>query len=239
MSETTPILELRDIRAGYGPIEVVHGINLAIGEGSVTALLGPNGGGKTTLLNVCAGIIVPSGGEVHYDGRDVTHLSADGRARRGICTVPEGRGIFPNLSVRENLLMATQVGVPMDHIEEVAFAQFPQLGARRKQLAGTLSGGEQQMLALARAFATDPKLLLLDEPASGQTEQETEAFGRLLRRLVDEQGLGICLVEHDVGLVMGTCETIHVLDYGEIIACGSPEQVKSDPVVVNAYLGAP
>ena len=142
-------------------------MSLEVPTGSVVALLGPNGGGKTTLLNVCAGTLAPSGGEVRFEGNPVTGMSADGRARRGICTVPEGRGVFPNLTVRENLLMATQVGVPMDRIEEVAFAQFPQLGVRRKQLAGTLSGGEQQMLALARAFATGPKLLLLDELSMG------------------------------------------------------------------------
>ena len=131
------------------------------------ALLGPNGGGKTTLLNVCAGTLVPNSGEVCFEGAAVTRVSANDRARRGICTVPEGRGIFPNLTVRENLLMATQVGVPMDRIEEVAYSQFPQLSGRRRQMAGTLSGGEQQMLALARAFATDPKILLLDRLSMG------------------------------------------------------------------------
>ena len=120
-----PILELRDVRAGYGPVEVVHGVSLEVAAGSVMALLGPNGGGKTTILNVCAGTLTPSGGEVRFEGTVVTKMSADDRARRGICTVPEGRGIFPNLSVRENLLMATQVGVPMDRIEDVAYSQFP------------------------------------------------------------------------------------------------------------------
>ena len=139
-SPTGLIFELRDIRAGYGPIEVVHGVSLEVPAGSVVALLGPNGGGKTTLLNVCAGTLAPSGGEVRFEGKTITRLSAGGRARLGVCTVPEGRGVFPNLTVRENLLMATQVGVPMDRIEDVTFEQFPQLSVRRKQLAGTLSG---------------------------------------------------------------------------------------------------
>ena len=125
MNTDAPILELRDVRAGYGPIEVVHGVTLSVPAGAVVALLGPNGGGKTTMLNVCAGTLAPTAGEVHFDGNVVTKLSADGRARRGICTVPEGRGIFPNLTVRENLLMATQVGVPMARIEDVAIVPVP------------------------------------------------------------------------------------------------------------------
>ncbi len=173
---------------------MVHGISLAVPAGSVVALLGPNGGGKTTLLSVCAGTLAPSAGEVRFDGETVTHLSADGRARRGICTVPEGRGVFPNLSVRENLLMATQVGVPMDRIEDVTFAQFPQLSIRRKQLAGTLSGGEQQMLALARAFATDPKLVLLDELSLGLAPIVVAELYEKVRELASG-GLSILLVE--------------------------------------------
>src|SRR6202046_1733378 len=140
MNAAAPILELRDVRAGYGPIEVVHGVSLSVPTGAVVALLGPNGGGKTTMLNVCAGTLAPSAGEVTFDGKVVTKLSADGRARRGICTVPEGRGIFPNLTVRENLLMATQVGVPMARIEDVTMSQFPRLDSKRKPLGGTLSG---------------------------------------------------------------------------------------------------
>ena len=234
MSEGTPILELHDIRAGYGPIEVVHGISVAIGQGSVMALLGPNGGGKTTLLNVCAGIIVPSGGEVHFDGEDVTSLSADGRARRGICTVPEGRGIFPNLSVRENLLMATQVGVPMDRIEEVAFAQFPQLSARRRQLAGTLSGGEQQMLALARAFATDPKLLLLDELSLGLAPIVVAELYEKVRELA-AGGLSILLVEQFARTALPIADAAAVVLQGVIAHQGSPAEMEE--ALSASYLG--
>ena len=169
-------------------------MSLEVPTGSVVALLGPNGGGKTTLLNVCAGTLTPSAGEVRFEGDPVTRVSADGRARRGVCTVPEGRGVFPNLTVRENLLMATQVGVPMDRIEEVTFAQFPQLGVRRKQLAGTLSGGEQQMLALARAFATGPKLLLLDELSMGLAPIVVTQLYEKVRELA-AGGLSILLVE--------------------------------------------
>ena len=234
MSEATPILELHDVRAGYGPIEVVHGVSLAIRSGSVMALLGPNGGGKTTLLSVCAGILAPSGGEVRFDGRPVTGVSADGRARLGICTVPEGRGIFPNLSVRENLLMATQVGVPMDRIEEMAFTQFPQLSIRRKQLAGTLSGGEQQMLALARAFATDPKLLLLDELSLGLAPIVVAQLYDKVRELA-AGGLSILLVEQFARTALPIADAAAVVLQGVIAHQGSPSEMEE--ALSTSYLG--
>ncbi len=229
-----PIFELRDIRAGYGPIEVVHGVSLEVPAGSVVALLGPNGGGKTTLLNVCAGTLAPSSGEVRFDGSAVTVVSADGRARRGICTVPEGRGIFPNLSVRENLLMATQVGVPMDRIEDVTFAQFPQLSSRRKQLAGTLSGGEQQMLALARAFATDPKLLLLDELSLGLAPIVVGQLYDKVRELASG-GLSILLVEQFARTVLPIADLAGVMLQGIIAHQGSPSEMEE--ALSASYLG--
>jgi len=234
VSEAPPILELRDIRAGYGPIEVVHGISLAVPAGSVMALLGPNGGGKTTLLNVCAGTLAPSGGDVRFDGAPVTSLSADARARLGMCTVPEGRGIFPNLSVRENLLMATQVGVPMDHIENVAFAQFPQLAVRRKQLAGTLSGGEQQMLALARAFATDPKLLLLDELSLGLAPIVVAELYHKVRELA-AGGLSILLVEQFARTALPIADSAAVVLQGVIAQQGTPSEMEE--ALSATYLG--
>ena len=229
-----PIFELRDIRAGYGPIEVVHGVSLEVPAGSVVALLGPNGGGKTTLLNVCAGTLAPTGGEVRFDGDQVTLVSADGRARRGICTVPEGRGIFPNLSVRENLLMATQVGVPMDRIEEVAIAQFPRLGPKRKQLAGTLSGGEQQMLALARAFATDPKILLLDELSLGLAPMVVAELYEKVRELASA-GLSILLVEQFARTALPIADAAAVVLQGVIAHRGSPAEMEE--ALSASYLG--
>lgn len=229
-----PILELRDIRAGYGPIEVVHGISLEVAAGSVMALLGPNGGGKTTLLNVCAGTLAPSGGDVYFEGAGVTSVSADDRARRGLCTVPEGRGIFPNLSVRENLLMATQVGVPMDRIEEVAFSQFPQLSGRRKQMAGTLSGGEQQMLALARAFATKPKFLLLDELSMGLAPIVVGQLYDKVRELA-EAGLSILLVEQFARTALPIADSAAVVLQGVIAHRGSPAEMEE--ALSTSYIG--
>ena len=234
MSEAEPILALRDIRAGYGPIEVVHGVSLEIPVGSVVALLGPNGGGKTTLLNVCAGLLTPMAGEVHYGGELVTTVSPDGRARRGICTVPEGRGIFPNLTVRENLLMATQVGAHMNHIEDVAFAQFPNLSPKRKQLAGTLSGGEQQMLALARAFATEPKLLLLDELSMGLAPIVVGELYDKVRELASG-GLSILLVEQFARTALPIADSAAVVLQGVIAHRGSPAEMEE--ALSSSYLG--
>jgi branched-chain amino acid transport system ATP-binding protein len=234
VNAVAPILELRDVRAGYGPIEVVHGVSLSVPAGSVMALLGPNGGGKTTILNVCAGILSPSAGDVLFEGEPVTHVSADGRARRGICTIPEGRGIFPNLSVRENLLMATQVGVPMDRIEDAAFAQFPRLGEKRKQLAGTMSGGEQQMLALARAFATDPKILLLDELSLGLAPMVvTELYDKV--RELASGGLSILLVEQFARTALPIADAAAVVLQGVIAHQGSPAEMEE--AVEASYLG--
>jgi branched-chain amino acid transport system ATP-binding protein len=233
-TSAAPILELRDIRAGYGPIEVVHGVSLVVPAGSVVALLGPNGGGKTTLLNVCAGTLAPMSGEVRFDGEPVTFVSADGRARRGICTIPEGRGIFPNLTVRENLLMATQVGVPMGQIEDVAFSQFPRLTTKRKQLAGTLSGGEQQMLALARAFATNPTMLLLDELSLGLAPIVVAELYDKVRELASN-GLSILLVEQFARTALPIADAAAVVLQGVVAHKGSPAEM--DEALSASYLG--
>ncbi len=229
-----PILELRNVRAGYGPIEVVHGVSLVVPTGSVVALLGPNGGGKTTMLNVCAGTLAAMDGDVLFDGEPVTLMSADGRARRGICTIPEGRGIFPNLTVRENLLMATQVGVPMGHIEDVAFAQFPRLSPKRKQLAGTLSGGEQQMLALARAFATNPRVLLLDELSLGLAPIVVAEIYEKVRELASG-GLSILLVEQFARTALPIADAAAVVLQGVIAHQGSPAEMEK--ALSASYLG--
>ena len=162
-----PLLELRNIRAGYGTIDVLHGVSFSIGAGQMYALLGPNGAGKTTTMGVCSGQIVPSAGQLLLNGKEVGGVSSDALARTGVCLVPEGRGVFPNLTVLENLRMATYAGGSFSDVVDKAFTQFPPLASRRHQLAGTLSGGEQQMLSMSRALATDPALLLLDELSTG------------------------------------------------------------------------
>ena len=162
-----PMLELVGVRAAYGRIEVLHGVDLAVPRGAVVALLGPNGGGKTTTLKVASGQMPATAGCLHIGGRHVNGVAPDALARIGVCTIPEGRGIFPNLTVRENLRMVTFGGVEAADVEERAFSRFPRLGERRQQLAGTMSGGEQQMLAMARGLAVNPSLLFLDELSMG------------------------------------------------------------------------
>jgi branched-chain amino acid transport system ATP-binding protein len=201
----------------------------------VTALLGPNGGGKTTLLNVCAGVHQPDQGEVWYEGDNVTKTSAGALSRRGICTVPEGRGIFPNLTVRENVLMATQVGAEMAHLEEVTYSRFPRLGERRKQLAGTLSGGEQQMLALARAFGTDPKLLLLDELSMGLAPIVVRQLYELVTELAT-QGLSILIVEQFARTVLPIADSVAVMLQGQIVRRGTPAELEDE--LSSSYLGS-
>jgi len=234
MSNGVPVLELRDVRAGYGPIEVVHGVSLEVPAGSVVALLGPNGGGKTTILNVCSGMLALNSGDVRFDGATITQLSADGRARAGICTIPEGRGVFPNLTVRENLLMVTQLGVPMERIEEVAYVQFPNLSRRRKQLAGTLSGGEQQMLALARAFVTEPRVLLLDELSLGLAPIVVAELYEKVRELT-AGGLSILLVEQFARTALPIADAAALVLQGVIAHRGSPAEVEE--ALSASYLG--
>src|SRR5690606_8931767 len=155
-----PLLEVNDLRAAYGDIDVLHGVDFDVHAGRVFALLGPNGAGKSTTLKVISGLLAPTGGSVSLLGRRVTGASADALARAGVCRVPDGRGIFPNLTVTENLRMATYTGTPFGDVLERSFQRFPRLAERRGQVAGTMSGGEQQMLAMARALATDPAVLL-------------------------------------------------------------------------------
>jgi branched-chain amino acid transport system ATP-binding protein len=227
-------LELRDVRAGYGAIEVLRGVDLAVPYGSLVALLGPNGGGKSTLLRVIAGQLPITHGEVRVAGRVVNGAAADELARRGVCLVPEGRGIFPNLSVRENLWMATHSGTPMKTIEEIAYARFAQLGQRRKQLAGTLSGGEQQMLAMARALATNPALLLLDELSMGLAPIVVEQLYEIVGQVAKE-GVSIVVVEQFARAILGIAEGVGIMLRGRITRFGSPAAVEAE--LSTAYLG--
>ena len=241
-----PVLEISDVCVAFGGAQVLSDVSLTVAEGGVTGLIGPNGAGKTTLFNVVSGLLAPKSGRVMIDGHDVTNAGPARRARRGLSRTYQRLELFTSLTVRDNIQVAGEirntwgrrgrinVGAETDRVIELVG-----LGDVADREVSELPTGRARVVEVARALMTQPKILLLDEPASGQTEQETEAFGRLLRQLVDERDLAICLVEHDVGLVMGTCEHIHVLDYGLVIASGPPEQIKDDPIVVNAYLGAP
>ena len=229
-----PILQLSHVRAAYGEIEVLHGVDLDVPQGKVVALLGPNGAGKSTTVKVCAGLVKPTGGEVLIAGHDVTAATSDQLARLGVCTIPEGRGIFPNLTVRENLWMATQAGSTLDQVEEVAYARFPRLAERRTQLAGTMSGGEQQMLALSRALGTDPALLLLDELSMGLAPLIVGQLYEIVQQ-VAESGVSILVVEQFATAVLGIADVAAIMLHGEISKVGAPADIEAD--LSSAYLG--
>jgi branched-chain amino acid transport system ATP-binding protein len=231
---STPLLELVDVRAGYGSIEVLHGVSLSIPAGSVLALLGPNGAGKSTALKVCAGLLEPTSGEVRLNGRLVNGVGPDRRARLGVCTVPEGRGIFPNLTVRENLIVATHTGRSLKDIEDAAYTRFPRLAERRTQLAGTMSGGEQQMLAMSRALGTDPAILLLDELSMGLAPLVVKDLYELVSQ-VSQTGVSILVVEQFATTVLGIADMAAIMVNGRVTRVGRPDELKEE--LSSAYLG--
>ncbi|MFZ6002923.1 MAG: ABC transporter ATP-binding protein [Actinomycetota bacterium] len=234
--DDTPVIELKGIRAGYGTIEVLHGIDLVVPGGSILAILGANGAGKTTTLKVMSGALRPTAGSLLMEGHDVTGASADRLARAGLCLVPEGRGVFPNLTVRENVLMDTFSARSRTtaELEEVAYARFPRLGERRHQLAGTLSGGEQQMLALVRALTTDPAVLLLDELSMGLAPTIVTELFEVVRSLA-ASGITTVVVEQFAG-VIEFVDQVAVMAQGAIRVTGSPNDVADH--LASAYLGA-
>jgi branched-chain amino acid transport system ATP-binding protein len=230
----SPLVEVRGLRAGYGSIEVLHGIDLAVPAGSVTALLGPNGAGKTTTLRVLAGLHPPSGGDLLLAGRRVNGARADDLARAGLCLVPEGRGVFPNLTVRENLRVATHGGRSLRAVEEITYQRFPRLSERRGQLAGTMSGGEQQMLALARGVASAPGVLLLDELSMGLAPLVvSELFEEVVR--IAAEGVAILLVEQFARLALEVADRVAVLAGGRVVASGTPAELEGS--MTELYLG--
>jgi branched-chain amino acid transport system ATP-binding protein len=233
---TQPILELRNVRASYGSIEVLHGVNLSVGRGEVVALLGPNGAGKSTMIKVVSGLLRPTSGQLIVGGRDVTGAAANALARAGLCTIPEGRGIFPNLTVRENLLMATYSGHKLSDIEESTYARFPRLSERRTQLAGTMSGGEQQMLSLARALATDPVILLLDELSMGLAPLIVAELYQQVAAIAAE-GVSVLVVEQFARTVLGVADQAVLLAHGKVQVSGKASEIGED-VLAGAYLGS-
>jgi branched-chain amino acid transport system ATP-binding protein len=232
---SAPVLELRDVHAGYGRIEVLHGIDLVLARGTVTALLGPNGAGKSTLLRVVSGKTPATSGCVHLEGRHLNGAAPEQLSRAGLCHVPEGRGVFPNLTVLENLRMTT-FSSPLGHREvaERAFARFPRLGERRNQLAGRLSGGEQQMLAMARCLVADPGLLLLDEISMGLAPRVVEELYELVAQLAAD-GITVLLVEQFARTALAVADFAAVMSAGRLTVVGEPGDVAG--AVSDAYFG--
>jgi branched-chain amino acid transport system ATP-binding protein len=229
------MLELQGIRAGYDAIDVLFGIDLAVPGGSVCALLGPNGAGKTTLLNVAAGLHRPTAGEVVYAGRSVTGVDAVELARRGVCLIPEGRGVFPNLTVDENLRMMTFAGAAFTDVQERAFTRFPRLKERRTQAAGTMSGGEQQMLAMARALSTDPAVLLLDELSMGLAPLVVRELYELVAEIA-RTGVAVLVVEQFASAVVGLADQAAVMVHGRVELAG-PLDAELLSRLSDLYLG--
>jgi branched-chain amino acid transport system ATP-binding protein len=230
----TPVVELRGVRAAYGTIEVLHGVDLALWPGEVLAVLGPNGAGKTTMLEVVAGLHPLSGGDVFVAGRRVNGAAASDLARAGLCLIPEGRGIFPNLTVRENLRMASHGRRSVAQIEAAAYERFPRLGERRRQLAGTMSGGEQQMLALARGLATDPAVLVLDELSMGLAPLVVEELYAQVGSLA-RTGISVLVVEQFARVVLGVADRAAIMLHGCVVDVGTPHEIESK--LSSAYLG--
>jgi branched-chain amino acid transport system ATP-binding protein len=233
-----PLLELEDVEARYGQVRALHGISLTVGEGEIVSLLGANGAGKTTTLRAISGTVTRSGRLV-FDGRPLGR-SAEGVARRGITHVPEGRGIFGDLTVWENLQMGAYLRrdrkeVASD-IEQIC-DELPWFRDRRNQQAGTLSGGEQQMLALARARLTKPRLILLDEPSLGLAPLVVQAFFEIVRRINAEHGTAVLVVEQNASIALDISHRAYVLEVGRVAFSGESGEIAKDEGIRSAYLG--
>ena len=230
------LLEVTGLRSGYGRAETIRSVDLTVPAGSTVVLLGPNGAGKTTLLKTIAGLVAATGGTIRFNGADVTRAAPHVRARQGICLIPEGRGIFRRLSVRENLMVQADAGAAGAAVDRAA-GLFPVLGRRLDQPAGTMSGGEQQMLALARAFVTDAPLILADELSMGLAPVIVDQiFGAVdvLRR----EGRSVLLVEQYVERAVAVADFVHILNKGRVVYTALPAECSSSTVFARYLQGA-
>jgi branched-chain amino acid transport system ATP-binding protein len=233
------LLEIRDLNVTYGVIHALKGINLEVREGEIVALVGANGAGKSTVLKALSGL-VPSRGFIGFERNEITSVSAHRRVAMGIAMVPEGRGIFANMTVVENLLLGAYRNLrdragTAAQLEEV-FQEFPRLRERGKQLGGTLSGGEQQMLAIGRALMSRPKLMLLDEPSMGLAPTIVVRIFKIVKR-IRELGTTVLLVEQNANAALKTADRAYVLETGTIVKSGVASELRRDPEVKAAYLG--
>ncbi len=241
-----PILSTQGVTVRFGGNVALDDVSVDATPGLITGLIGPNGAGKTTCFNVITGLLPPSSGRVMLDGADVSKLPPHKRARRGLARTFQRLELFTSLTVRDNIRVAGEIrntwkyfGDRMNAAKEAdRIIELVGLGALADKEVSEIPTGTARVVELGRALMTRPKVLLLDEPASGQTEDETVAFGRLLVKLAKDDGLAVLLVEHDMALVMEVCDYLHVLDFGRIIAHGAPADIRTNQAVLDAYLGS-
>jgi branched-chain amino acid transport system ATP-binding protein len=229
------VLELRGVRAAYDEVTVLHGVDISVAAGQVVALLGPNGAGKSTTLKVAAGVHPLRSGRLLLGGRDMAGVRPRDLARAGVCLIPEGRGVFPNLSIRDNLRMMTFTGRSQEQVEELAYQRFPVLGQHATRAAGTLSGGEQQMLALARGLATDPAVLLLDELSMGLAPVVVAKLYEQVAEIA-RHDVGVLLVEQFATAALAIAGQAAVLVRGRVARAGAPDEVRAE--LSDLYLGS-
>jgi branched-chain amino acid transport system ATP-binding protein len=230
------ILQVQDIHTYYGDAYVLQGLSLELKQGQILGLLGRNGVGKTTLVNSIVGFVPPRRGRILFKGEDVTALSSFATVRRGMGLVPQGRRVFPSLSVEENLRVAARAGGRHGWTLERIYPLFPRLEERRRQRAKTLSGGEQQMLAIARGLMTNPDCLIMDEPTEGLAPIIIHAVWQIIRKL-KEQGLSILLVEQNAALALQLVDYVHVMSKGQVVHSSEPQSLLRDEAVKSKYLG--
>jgi branched-chain amino acid transport system ATP-binding protein len=230
-------LSVTGLTAGYGPVEVLHGLEFTVGEGEIVVILGANGAGKTTAMRSISGMISRHG-SIEFDGTDISHAKPDAIVRAGISQVPQGRGTFTDLTVDDNLVAGgyTVKGSISADLERW-YDLFPRLAERRGQKAGSLSGGEQQMLAVARAMMNRPKMLLCDEPSLGLAPLITKELFRVLGTLRDDHNMSLLIVEQNAGMALALADRAYVLETGSIVATGTGEELLADDTIKEAYLG--
>ena len=234
------MLTVKDLESGYGTMQVLWKPSLQVKKGAITSLLGPNGVGKSTFLSTVFGSVEPWQGEIIYDGEDVTRFPTHKKVDKGIALVPEGKHLFPNMTVYENLVMGAYLKKAMKHKEEsmeLVYSLFPRLKERSKQSAGSLSGGEQQMVTIGRALMTKPKLIMLDEPSQGLAPLLVLEVFETIQKMKEQMGLTVLLVEQNADASLNAADYVYIMHEGTIKAEGSPEEIKGSPEIREAYLG--
>jgi branched-chain amino acid transport system ATP-binding protein len=234
------LLEVKDLRVSYGKIEAIKGISLHVEKGEIVTLVGANGAGKTTLLKTISGILKPTQGVINFESKDIQTIAPHDRVLEGLCQAPEGRGIFPGMTVLENLEMGKYARKnwkkELDEDLERIYTLFPRLKERQNQAGGTLSGGEQQMLSIGRALMSRPRLLLLDEPSMGLAPMFIQQIFKIIRE-IQEQGVSILLVEQNAAQALACANRAYILETGNIVKEGSGKELLKDDAVKKAYLG--